>query len=937
MSYSPEFQASWKDHRDIDYDLLIEKDGFVGSVTTIQKLETTPVQINRRSTKSDEDLIIVGSELLFNFTVPPIDISIYDPIFESNYKDYRVSFYKDGSLNWRGWVKPENFSREEIDNGDWFGYSLSATDAIADLKNIPYPTFTDRVPIMTHIERCLAETDVSLNFKIQLNTYERIWSTSTANTLVEVDANSRRFENTKDGRIFNTNCNEVLEELLRPFNVTLMQSDGYYWLVNFQEPNSYVHYKPWGTTSGSTRTASDLRIPIDDWQFNDRGSIEKIVPYKYVNLTFQNRNLGEDIVENGDFADGSTNWGVEDWTAFEFVSEFRGDVSTNGSATPTLRQNLGPFTTSVTDPSSGSKDIITVSFKHKLTEFFEENPGTDPGVYPWLRINLRKNGDSGSLVAPADSNWIIYYTGLTDWIEHTATFEIDENLSSMWLSFEYDLKYDPITNNSEFSAYIDDVIVTTVFSGGGGLTTDKYYQTTNLDKNWIQSNDRIIKFGDSIQENDVGSFQIDGSLTSSWNRYDRTDQVSIQECYSTNVIENYSIYKNYTRLKIHDDEDLLTPRNLVTLNGQNYKMVGFKENYRSGLWKEVDVEMERIIVDDVSTSFTITALTSVDGESQSSGSTSTVGPGTGAQIADDSISPLTTWSSQKIDASLNGLNFDTNWGDIGGTLSAQTDLQSALNGKEPAFSKNTAFNKNFGTSGTTVAYGNHLHTGVYEPYNLNITKDNVAETINANWRFNGTILIADTANGLAAVTGSYGTVQTTGAGKGGYQGYNINGNAAFVASSSLYGLFDDTNNDWGIQCLRNSETRLYFNGIEKLNTYTSGVQVTGNLLATGEVEAYDTSDKRLKTNIKPLNNDWVRDSLMRLNTIRYDHVQKGREEIGVIAQEVEQYFPEMVKENDEGFLMVQYSRLVVPLLNLVQSQEKRITQLEKTVDGLRNK
>jgi hypothetical protein len=41
-------------------------------------------------------------------------------------------------------------------------------------------------------------------------------------------------------------------------------------------------------------------------------------------------------------------------------------------------------------------------------------------------------------------------------------------------------------------------------------------------------------------------------------------------------------------------------------------------------------------------------------------------------------------------------------------------------GAEPAFSKNTAFNKNFGTTAGTVAQGNHLHTGVYEPANSNI-------------------------------------------------------------------------------------------------------------------------------------------------------------------------------------------------------------------------
>lgn len=38
-------------------------------------------------------------------------------------------------------------------------------------------------------------------------------------------------------------------------------------------------------------------------------------------------------------------------------------------------------------------------------------------------------------------------------------------------------------------------------------------------------------------------------------------------------------------------------------------------------------------------------------------------------------------------------------------------VQDALDGKEPSFSKNTAFNKNFGTTAGTVAEGNHTHPG----------------------------------------------------------------------------------------------------------------------------------------------------------------------------------------------------------------------------------
>ena len=42
-------------------------------------------------------------------------------------------------------------------------------------------------------------------------------------------------------------------------------------------------------------------------------------------------------------------------------------------------------------------------------------------------------------------------------------------------------------------------------------------------------------------------------------------------------------------------------------------------------------------------------------------------------------------------------------------ISDVTNLQTELNSKEPAFTKNTAFNKNFGTTAGTVAEGDHTH------------------------------------------------------------------------------------------------------------------------------------------------------------------------------------------------------------------------------------
>ena len=60
-----------------------------------------------------------------------------------------------------------------------------------------------------------------------------------------------------------------------------------------------------------------------------------------------------------------------------------------------------------------------------------------------------------------------------------------------------------------------------------------------------------------------------------------------------------------------------------------------------------------------------------------------------------------------------------------GTGSGQVAEGDHLHGGvyEPAFTKNTAFNVDFGTGSPQVARGNHLHTGVYEPADATILKD----------------------------------------------------------------------------------------------------------------------------------------------------------------------------------------------------------------------
>jgi len=66
-------------------------------------------------------------------------------------------------------------------------------------------------------------------------------------------------------------------------------------------------------------------------------------------------------------------------------------------------------------------------------------------------------------------------------------------------------------------------------------------------------------------------------------------------------------------------------------------------------------------------------------------------------------------------------------------------------------------------------------------------------------------------------------------------------------------------------------------------------------------------------------------------------------QIGLIAQEVELLFPELVSEGPDGFKSVDYSKLTPVLIEAVKeqqkqidSQNKRIEELEKSVSLLLN-
>ena len=117
--------------------------------------------------------------------------------------------------------------------------------------------------------------------------------------------------------------------------------------------------------------------------------------------------------------------------------------------------------------------------------------------------------------------------------------------------------------------------------------------------------------------------------------------------------------------------------------------------------------------------------------------------------------------------------------------------------------------------------------------------------------------------------------------------------------------------------------------------------VNGNVLATG---SFITSDKRFKNDIKALpralsNIEKLRGVSYNFNSEKFAerNFPQGRS-LGLLAQEVEKVYPELVVEDGEGYKSVNYIGLIPVLVEAIkeqqeqiQAQNKKIQELEATI------
>ena len=124
------------------------------------------------------------------------------------------------------------------------------------------------------------------------------------------------------------------------------------------------------------------------------------------------------------------------------------------------------------------------------------------------------------------------------------------------------------------------------------------------------------------------------------------------------------------------------------------------------------------------------------------------------------------------------------------------------------------------------------------------------------------------------------------------------------------------------------------NGANILEVSSTGVYVNGTL--------DNSSDVRLKENIKEVNNKTFVDMVKYIKPKEFKYIDKDEKHIGLIADDVlnskmPKHWYNIVHKGSEGYLRMDYSKMVAPLWGCVQSLLSEVEDLKKEVNKLKGK
>jgi hypothetical protein len=206
---------------------------------------------------------------------------------------------------------------------------------------------------------------------------------------------------------------------------------------------------------------------------------------------------------------------------------------------------------------------------------------------------------------------------------------------------------------------------------------------------------------------------------------------------------------------------------------------------------------------------------------------------------------------------------------------------------------------NLNVSGNTITNGN-------SKVDVIALNGNVATVVN-----NTTVMTV--SSNLVAITGDF----------------SVSGNAT-LSGNILGDRIQNGTTSFDIQTA-SGNANISVGGTSNVAVFTTtGVNVTGNISATGDVTAQNVnslSDMTLKTNINPLTD--VESVISKLFGVEYDWKNGTGHSYGLLAQDVEKVLPDAVRTSDTGLKSVNYMMIIPFLIESIKKLGSEVAELKK--------
>jgi hypothetical protein len=193
----------------------------------------------------------------------------------------------------------------------------------------------------------------------------------------------------------------------------------------------------------------------------------------------------------------------------------------------------------------------------------------------------------------------------------------------------------------------------------------------------------------------------------------------------------------------------------------------------------------------------------------------------------------------------------------------------------------------------------------------------------------GNLLVGTTTTAYGTISGKFITASST----SGSAGLFYTGFAGDVSTSALnIGKFDN-----------NTTTSQIFMKFGVNNSGSGSGQINANGSSAAAFGSF--SDRRLKENIVDLPSQL--DNIMALRTVEFDYIESegGGHQIGFIAQEVQEIYPDLVGEREDGMLTLtdlnkndaRLIKAIQEMKAIIDTQASTITTLTDRITALENK